>query len=345
MIFVEDDINSNYLTTLFKSKGIIDKENCVVSMTKELQNSEGSLSFASDITYSENKNTLPKSIFIKLDKIRGSKHYKNLTRNEIDFYRLSQKYKIDFIPKMIDAGYDNQFSYLILEDLSETHFVCEYESSIDFYKIAAKKIAESHNKFKQLKLCDFTIGKHSPISHKAIDLDLILYNYIQILSLLGENLTKENKDILDSAWHKLKNNLGLINNHLSSKQDTIVHGDFHLKNCLFNKKIPNENMIILDWQWWNWGIGTYDMAHLLNLYLPKGYKDREIEVLKVYYDKLKELEYQYSWNECFEDYKLFTTLNLFKPAFYAINCRLRRTSKFWAAFIENIIISYNGLNI
>ncbi|URZ18162.1 phosphotransferase [Clostridium felsineum] len=345
MMLSEDEINEKYLTELFIKKNIISKDNYIISMTKDFKNSEGSLAFSSTLKYLKNEETLPKAIFIKLDKIHSNQHYKNLTRNEINFYRLIENCKIDWKPKIIDANYNDQFSYLILENIADTYMESEYDADIELYKIAVRNIAEYHNKFRKLKLDNVNYEKYNPMDYKCVNLKFLLYNHKKMIHLLGENYTDEMESIFNDITYKLEINLRKINRYLYYKKSTIVHGDFHLKNCLFNKKNPQENMAIIDWQWWNFGVGTYDIAHLLNLYLPKRYKNKELEILKIYYDKLKELGYKYTWDECLKDYKLFTTLNLFKPSIYAVSCKLRRKSKFWAEFINNIISSYNNLNI
>ncbi|GMQ59558.1 hypothetical protein AN1V17_39550 [Vallitalea sediminicola] len=339
----EEEMNPKYLTSLFQANDILQNSNSVVSMTKELQLSEGSLAFSSLLKYHKNNNNLPQTIFIKLDKIRSTKHYKNLMRNEIDYYHMTQKYKMDYMPKILAGSYNDEFSYLILENYSNSHFVNTYETNIEFYKLAAKKIAEHHYICRELNLPTLYQDKYSPMSYKFVDLKSILYNHKQMVCLLGDSLTNKNKDILESVLCKLEENIDSINNYLAYKQHTIIHGDYHLRNCLFNKKNIETNMLIIDWQWCNIGIGTYDMAHLLNLYLPNKYKEKELEILKIYYNKLKELKYNYSWQECLEDYKIFTMLNLFKPAYYAVTCKLRRKTKFWAEFLNSIIISYNNL--
>lgn len=341
MIRDEADINCSALTELFRSKGLMEDTNRIIAMDKVFHHCEGSFSFTVSLEYLKERQKSPPSIFVKLDKVRGGEHYKRLTRNEIEFYNLSQNHDMNlFLPHYMDGWYNDVFSYLILEDLSEEYISSEYSSDLDYFYIAVERIAAFHASCRNLNISKSSCNPYAPFE-SSVDLNLISNNHEKMLSLLGDRLDKRTKDLLADALLFLQSNRAEINQGVNSKKSTIIHGDFHLKNCLFNKQNSQENLKIIDWQWWNFGIGTYDIAHLLNLYLPKEWKDKEFDILKTYYNKLVEHGFtEYAWSECLNDYMIFTTLNLFKPALYAISCELRRRKDFWISFIDNIVTSF-----
>jgi len=341
----EADINCTTLTDIFRKKNIIDCDDSITDMQKAYHCSEGSLAFTLSLKYLKKQNNAPASVFVKLDKTRGGEHYKKLTRNELAFYKLSQGCDFgSFIPKYIDGWYNDDFSYLILEDLSSAYISQDYASDYEYFQMAVKKLAKFHSYCWKLGIYKTPVPAFTPVSGLA-DLDLIVENHEKMLLLLNGTLDERLKSTLNDALSFLKSNVKQINQTLQTRRFTVIHGDFHLKNCMFLAENPHNDLKIIDWQWWNLGIGTYDVAHLLNLYLPVELKFAELNIFKLYFERLCECSFaDYSWDEALNDYRIFTMLNLFKPDLYAINCRLRRQKDFWTSFINNIAISYNNIN-
>lgn len=342
MIINEEQINLQFLTNLLWNQKVLPQFNCITKIQKNIKNSEGSLTYSYLLTYRENNRELPQAIYVKFDKIRASTHYKNLTRNEIDFYQNIGSICKDFIVGMYEGAYSEQLSYLLLEDYSNTHYVSPYETDIKFYNIAARRIAEFHHYCSTDRLTYIKSFDYCPMSYNAVDIRLIKANHQEFTKLLNGYLSMDEITLLEQAISHMELKLDDINRYLQSNQNTIIHGDFHLMNCLFHMKNEEHDMRIIDWQWWGYGIGTYDIAHLLNLYLPTKLKSQELTILKTYYDHLVCLGTMLTWGECILQYQLFTMMNLFKPAHYAIHCKLRRKKIFWKEFLDNIIISYKS---
>ncbi|MBY9080765.1 phosphotransferase [Paenibacillus sp. HN-1] len=341
MLRNEEDINPSSMTELLRSKGLLEPDNIVQAISKELHSCEGSQAFTLYLEYLHHPVRSPASVFMKLNKVRGGEHYKRLTRNEIAFYQLSAGYGLDgFVPKAIDSGYDHDFSYLILDDLSESYTAQPgYSSNAELFYMAVERLAEFHSLCWKLNLAHAECEKHTPFMSE-VDLELLTGNHDRMMHMLEHELSQDAKRQLNGACNWIKEHITEINLNIESKKLTLIHGDFHLNNCLFSKT-NQRNVKIVDWQWWDFGIGTYDIAHILNLYLPIELKHSELDILQAYYRALTRSGFaDYDWAECLLDYQLFTTLNLFKPALYAVSCRLRRQKEFWAAFIANILASY-----
>jgi thiamine kinase-like enzyme len=94
---------------------------------------------------------------------------------------------------------------------------------------------------------------------------------------------------------------------------TVTHGDAHLGNFLYPDTLDG-TAVIVDWQFWNIGIGTYDLRHLLGSALDNEMKKHQEELVRYYYQILFDGEsVTYSWEACWADYRKGILDNLFMP--------------------------------
>jgi hypothetical protein len=91
---------------------------------------------------------------------------------------------------------------------------------------------------------------------------------------------------------------------LSQPPVTLLHGDHRLDNLFFS----DEDVAVLDWQITGTGRGPYDLAYFLSQSLvPEERKGLEHDLVAVYHDTLVANGVQgYSFDECWEDYRLAT---------------------------------------
>lgn len=70
---------------------------------------------------------------------------------------------------------------------------------------------------------------------------------------------------------------------------TITHGDSQIDNFM----LPNnssEETILVDYQFWNKGVGTIDLAHLFRVNFPEVFKKEQLLLVSNYHKMLKNLE-------------------------------------------------------
>ena len=73
-------------------------------------------------------------------------------------------------------------------------------------------------------------------------------------------------------------------------------------------------VILSDWQGWNIGVGCLDLAYMIGLMLFPDYRHLiEKDLIKRYHNHLIKLGIKnYSWDDCWYDYKLFAILNIYR---------------------------------
>ena len=98
---------------------------------------------------------------------------------------------------------------------------------------------------------------------------------------------------------------------LSQPPTTLIHGDFRLDNLFFRA----DGLTVIDWQLISRGRAAYDLAYFMSQSLPPEQRARlEIEELRRYHARLAEGGVRsYSFDECFNDYRLATLACLMYP--------------------------------
>jgi hypothetical protein len=96
---------------------------------------------------------------------------------------------------------------------------------------------------------------------------------------------------------------------------TLVHGDFRLGNMMFGEPQTADEMVAFDWAGTRAGPSRWDLCYFLALNLPVALR-RELEepALRRYHATLTDGGVTgYSFDRCYEDYRLVLLLALFQP--------------------------------
>ena len=130
---------------------------------------------------------------------------------------------------------------------------------------------------------------------------------------------------------------------MKKKDNTLLHIDAHFWNFLYPKDINNENLkaCLTDWATWGIGVGCQDLAFMLGIFLSHDSRRlMEKDLMERYYNGLLKLGVEnYSWDECWYDYKLSALLNL-----YRIILRWNANMKFWWYEFERVLFMIEDLN-
>lgn len=99
------------------------------------------------------------------------------------------------------------------------------------------------------------------------------------------------------------------------KNVTIVHGDLRQGNMLFPRYDPTEKTVLIDWQLWEVGVPTDDLAFFISLSLPPSLRSKfERQLLKSYFDNLLKIGVvDYPWALFVKDYKVSLLLASVAP--------------------------------
>jgi 5-methylthioribose kinase len=118
---------------------------------------------------------------------------------------------------------------------------------------------------------------------------------------------------------------------------TILHRDAHLKNFLY-PRVTNAETRIVDWQFWDLGIGAFDLRHLLGSAFTPKLRRYQKELVRYYHQVfMKDFDVNYSWETCWSDYCKGIVDNLFMPVwqYTGFGWDFRRWEKTLKSAVEN----------
>ena len=268
------------------------------------------------------ENKINASYFIKTSKKRnGLKTGTCLGIREVEFYKFINSINLKTypnIPKCINKHIsdDGQSYYLVLEDLSPTYTGYQKIDAVDLetWRFAVRALAGFHkffiNKLSEnqiLAKSETEIGVQSYVEKLRTAYSRFKEDHAgQIEKNVFQLLEKSISDLLKIEQDK---NARIKDNSIT----TITHGDSHIRNFLFPEN-KHDIAKIVDWQFWNIGVGTYDLRHLLGHILDYHIGQHQKSLVGYYFQTLsKNMSLDYSWEECWTDYRKGILDNLFMP--------------------------------
>jgi hypothetical protein len=286
------------------------------------------------------------SFFVKTMKAGGGSgsHYKLGTR-EVQFYGLidtliSESYPN--IPKCINHFINEEQDnyYLVLEDLSESY---QSHEAIDFsqlenWQVALSALADFHKCFTN-RLTAEQIQTHADASGDV-------ESYIQKLERAYDQFQTDQRGLVaEPVLALMRRLIPLIRVIELDKAErvhkneltTILHRDAHVKNFLYPHS-PDAPAMLVDWQFWSLGIGTYDLRHLLGSALRVELRPHQVDLVRYYYEHYRDgLDVAYPWSDCWLDYRKGIIDNLFMPVwqYTGFGWDVGRWGKTLKAAVEN----------
>jgi len=261
-------------------------------------------------SYRENPKKLPDSFFLKL-----SKPDVNVGVAEIAFYNAVSE-PADTIPHCYRAEADetSHSSYLLLEDLTDTHFQTEQETAPDreVSLEAVGTLARFHARWWNEPQLGVSVGKvfDGPwLDAFAAELSVSVDEFKATHQLPRDHvgardLMVENSEMI---WGRLTTRRGL----------TLTNGDLHWWNFMFPKNAERNSVRILDWQLWHVDLGVRDLAFLLAF---GGFAEPrpmlELELVTHYYNCLTTNGVSIGWEALWTDYRISAIRNLNLPIIF-----------------------------
>jgi thiamine kinase-like enzyme len=158
---------------------------------------------------------------------------------------------------------------------------------------------------------------------------------------LGDRLLPRRKKLYEWAMPRL---LTRIEQRRQSKQHlTIVHQDAHPYNFLFPKDRTSQATRLVDWATWEVEFGARDLAYLIALHsFPEQRASIEKPLLHQYHDCLLSGGVtNYSWEQLWEDYRLFAALNILIPIEQFC---WKVPARVWWFHAERSLLAFDDLN-
>jgi thiamine kinase-like enzyme len=364
-----EQLTTERLTRIFKNKGYLSQGKVTKIIKKKSQDTVSSDFHFLELTFSVDTQLISASpeIIVKIPK--KDDLFRFIGRQEAKFYNIVAENMIEMpIPTCYDAIFSEEtgLSHVILENVSETHeeYVFRnkgYPPSKQYFEKAVDCLAElhafwwDHKKLPKLK----ELSKQAKLlnnTHHNYQTKLIPSSFLPSFDKIGKykgfeaGLQHFLEDFGDKMSEKRKSLLKSIvslypqieYDRIAKKNITIIHNDADFRNFLFPKDMANQQSkpILIDWHDWVVGVGCQDLAYMIGLVLFPDYRRLiEKDLIKRYHNHLIKVSIKnYSWDECWYDYKLFALLNIYQCIWWWM-----RGINVWEG-LENSISTIEDLN-
>ncbi|MFX1241943.1 MAG: hypothetical protein ACFFA7_11910 [Promethearchaeota archaeon] len=353
-----DHLTPEWMTTIFKNKGYLSQGKVARII---LNHSEVTLSSNIHFLKVKFSNDAQREPSIPYIVVKTPKRiFKNLGTHEVKFYSMiAETMNQGTIPTCYDAAVSEEsgWSHIILEDLSKTHLgVCDYPPAKRYFEKAIDCLAEihafwrDHPKLKELSKHSYVLYNFKENSFNEEEIFKWFKNpcpfkkrtISQFLEFLGDKISDNRKEVVKSVFSLYPQ---VAYERIKKENITFINADAHLGNFFFPKDMASKKSraILFDWQSWGIGVGCQDLAYMIGLFYYSDYRHlMEMDLIKRYHNELLKLDIKdYSWDDCWYDYKLFALLNLYRIILWWC---VGKPPIEWLYSLENTLCTIEDLN-
>jgi thiamine kinase-like enzyme len=241
--------------------------------------------------------------------IRAAVFQSRLHEREFRFYRdIAHRVPLR-TPRLYYAALENEAGacLLLLEDLAPAQTLSMFDGcTADDAALVLRHLATFHAAWwehPRLKSMDWL-----PALDARAENDQTQYatTWELFLKKIGDRLP----DGMKQLGARLKDHIAGVKRYLGQPPHTLLHGDFHLHNLMFDSTSAGRTLAVIDWQGCCRGRATRDVAHfLITGLLPDRRRAHERQLLMLYHTTLIEHSVrEYSFEQCLHDYR-FTMLD------------------------------------
>lgn len=286
----------------------------------------------------------PSRLFLKISRsVPGSSGDR-----EVEFYRTVAAAMPDPpSPRCYDAAFSASTgrSHLLLQDLSASHSQTEgalpptqahCEQTVDC-------LAAFHAFWWEHPKLGRGIGQIPGEAAFQASFQQIERGAAAFLDFLGDRLSGERRQLyrrvvaaLPGLWKR-----ALLPRLAARKALTLIHGDAH-PGSFFYPRQPGERVRAIDWQFWDAGVATDDLAYMIALHwYPERRRRLETGLVRSHHQGLLQRGVQgYNWDDCWYDYRVSAIKNLFVPV-------RQWASKVWVnvwwSHLERAVLAFEDL--
>ncbi len=305
-----DQVTPKWLTQVFKESKVLEKgqvttvEKFPVSDTPSgaPKITRLQLAYSQDVV-----GNLPKTVISKIAKREKEK---------IFYEEIAQEMKSPSVPHCFYAGTDEEkeTSFFLLEDAGDTHQQTRWPIAPSFgdCEKTIDGISEFHAFWWQHPRLDGDLREKVILGNCWKDrINLAIEKLPYFLDFMGDCISDKRKKIYENV---LSSPNTFWKPQRSKHVLTLIHGDAHFWNFLYPRS-ELERVRMIDWNSWDIGKGTDDLAYMIGLHWYPERRERfEISLLGRYHAALLQQGVSnYSWEDCWDDYRHSAILNLFIP--------------------------------
>ncbi len=263
-------ISPTWLTSVLRRNGLLEQGRVrTVKKTPSQSFFSSTISFL-ELSYSKDTQNLgPSHLFLKISK---PQFRPELGQKEVEFYQvISETMNTLPIVYCYDAVYSSETgqSHLLLDDLSATHFEVEWPlpPSQIYCEQAMDTLAQLHAFWWEHPQLGKKIGILPEEKQLVSYFQQVENSFAEFVDFLGDRISLERSKLYESIFSYFP---GVLWKRLRTRRAyTFIHGDAHLFNMLFPYDNQKKITYMIDWQFWDIGIGTDDLAYMMALLVPR----------------------------------------------------------------------------
>ena len=290
-----EDVTPEWLTTALADAGELSAGRVAAAAWERVGEEYGFTGLVGrvELSYEEAAGELPASLIVKLPMATGDtvsgwrarqerdpallrQHYEHCVRE----HRLYSEAPVTFAPKLYYSAADEaqQRVVLLLEDLSGGRQGDDLAGcSVDDARLVIDEVAPFHARWwgDRAVVSGFPVSGQDPRARQE--------RYAGRVDLFLERCGNRVPDGLVDVLDRLRSQLVVVDEALHAREKTLIHGDLHLGNMLFDAPGDGRSVTVLDWQTVCVGPSAFDVA--LFLFGSLSVKDRraaESELLERY---------------------------------------------------------------
>ncbi len=322
MITKPEEVTAEWLTEVFRKGGSLPRGQ-VDGVQVVSESSYSSVIGRLTLTYSDDTPpTMPTRLFLKIcqsgldDRVVGNSRRQNEVRFHNEVATLMPNPPIVGCHQAVYYE-ETGSSYLIFDDVAETHF--QTEPSLPLSANQAGKVVDAFAEIHGFWWDHQALGDICALPSQSTVTEQINNTreyFPRFADLLGDRLSASQRRVYEKTIAALPS---LMERVIQGKNLTLIHGDTNWGNVLLPYDSDAGRALIIDWQLWGVRFGTEDLAFLMALFWEKEQRQKmEKDLLKRYHQGLIQQGVEnYEWIECWNDYRLSVTSSvLFTPMWF-----------------------------
>lgn len=279
--------------------------------------------------------TPPNCLFLKFGKSSKETFFYKIIAKSMPESPLLQCYFANYDPEADQTC-------LLLKDLSKSHFQTEWPipPSADLCFQTIEDLARIHAYWWQNPRLESEFRSAIPPGRCWEDRRaLAIKNLPGFIDFLDDRISVERRSIYERLSASSSRT---IETRVNSANQTLLHGDMHLWN-VFYPLDSSGNICFFDWNMWDIGCPTDDLAYLIAVHwYPERRRRMEQELLAVYHRRLVDAGVaNYPFHDFLYDYRVSVARSLLLPVW---QWQRGISPGIWWSHLERIFLAFEDLN-
>lgn len=324
-----------WAATIFTKHGCINSAQATISVVHAFQTLTSSI-YRCELTDSADQGASAKRVFLKVCRSDVDESMSQAFLAETAFYKRSTRSRRH--PGVIHChgtgAAPGGFLYLILEDLSETHYTPEWPlpPTTRECELAVECLGKLHARHWCANSLARNLSRRYPLARPSIK--MIAKTASAFVKVVKGRISRRRLqcyraavDIFFIQWES----------RVKANPTTLLHGDAHFWNFLYPINSASADVRLCDWQFWRFGSPACDLAYLISLHHAEGERaTAEERLIKLYHETiLKHSVTGYTIEQIWHEYRLFVWYHLVRVAPFQWSISLP-PSIWWPAFERSL---------